>query len=558
MLNLRQRHGFRFWIVFTIILTVCLCLIPVLVVIYGYGDSITRANLFDQLDVSVNDIMIRFEDSLDDYSVLLEDFASSREAENLVQDLSEENIQSLTAFLGSIERDAWLTLIDPEGRLLWSEVAGLPPDADYSWRIPAGEPEGISYSTAFRYTTPGGDRVVINLAKAVKDEGGSIIAWALLDVSGSQYIRYADPALVNEVCLYDESTGMVSSLIHLEDYRPLDDGWFFSQTFMRESGNLLISSRPLDAYGFTLVGYLDISPYMQSLYSVYTVTALILAVCAVFALAFAFLLSSKLVHPVHSLIRTMGEVEEGNLDARVSQSQIREMDELYEKFNEMLSQLKLLMKHNEEEKDKVRDAERKALEAQMNPHFLFNTLNVMRSIARLHGEKQIEDLTLKLGRLLRYAVDNKESTETIGNSMLMVESYLGIQSVRFGDKLEVRIDVDERVRNAVTPKLIIQPLVENAISHGLEPKVGNWLLEISISLNEPLDRVIVKVRDNGTGFDASAYADMEAYDHSVHTGMYNVYKRLKLYYGKNASFSIQSEFGKGSEVTLSFPPGDLQ
>ena len=157
-------------------------------------------------------------------------------------------------------------------------------------------------------------------------------------------------------------------------------------------------------------------------------------------------------------------------------------------------------------------------------------------------------------RLLRYAVDNREGVEPLSGSFLMVDSYIGIQKVRFGQKLHVSMELAPVCAKVVTPKLIIQPLVENAIVHGLEPKVGQWSLDVRAALDGD-GSVVISVRDNGVGFDDSLYQDMERLAQSEHTGMYNVYKRLQLHYGKDASFIVQSTPGEGTLITLRLPPG---
>lgn len=554
---MKSTQSFRSRIILAIIFTVMVALIPTTLFIFSYGDRITRSNLFNQLDVSMNDIMIRFCDTIGDYASALEAFAGSDVVSGNVsggkpdrQELMEE---VLLAF-GGMRRQMDLTVIDTSGGVVFSTMEHMPPALDFSSRVPDVRLDGILYTTDFRYSTYNSDEVVVNMTGAVYDADGFLVAYVLLDVIGTQFIRYADPALVNEVCLVDVATGMVSSLIHLDDYRPLDDGWPFSDTFRRESGDVLVASRMLDEYGFILVGYLDISPYMDSLYSFYALLALVLAVAFIISIVLSFFMAGSLVRPIRDLVGTMDEVENGNLDAHVAPSRIREMAELNDKFDEMLERIRLLMKHNEEERDKVRDAERKALEAQMNPHFLFNTLNVIRSLARINGQQEIEDITIKLGRLLRYAVDGRQGTESLAGSFLLVDSYIGIQQVRFGQKLHVTTHLDEDAADVVTPKLIIQPLVENAIVHGLEPKVGQWRLEVEAVLDGD-GFVTITVRDNGVGFDDSLYQNMDSLAQSAHTGMYNVYKRLQLHYGERAAFVVESRPGEGTCITLRLPSG---
>ena len=548
-------------IILSIVLTVFFALTPVIIFVYSYGEILTQSNLYNQLDVSMNDIKIRFSATIGDLTDCLDVFSS----DETVKALAEGNIVERTQLdlsaaysLAGREDDAVLTVLSSDGHVLYTTASDIPFYVDFSSRVPSVQDFcGIRFSTGFRYTSFEKGEIVINMIKCIRNDDGSVSAYALLDVVGTQFVRYADPALVNEVCLLNTETGMVSSLIHLNDYRPLDEGWVFSPYDFSEGfsriGDVLVTHDELPEYGFILIGYLDISPYMDSMNSFYTMILVIIASAFIVSIIIAFFLGSSIVKPISRLIAVMGQVErKGDFDVEVPHSRIKEMEDLNDKFSEMLRQIKLLIQKNEEERDKVVDAERKALEAQMNPHFLFNTLNVIRSMARLNGEKDIEDITIKLGRLLRYAVDNRQSSETIENSFLMVESYLGIQRVRFGEKLNISISLSDDIKNVVTPKLIIQPLVENAITHGLEPKLGVWNLEIT-AVPDGCGNVEITVSDNGVGFDDALYQDMENLAHSTHTGMYNVYKRLRLCYGSKAVFRVKSEKGRGSRIYLKFP-----
>ncbi len=551
-------HSFVLRIVFSFVLTILVAFIPLVIFIYSYGDSLTSGNLYNQLDVSLSDIQIRFTDSLAGYSQSLESFKNCNEIRRLAEGEPvsyDELYFACQVALAGREKGAIISVCDREGNVLFSSQTPEP-DINFGERLQPGDTESIACSTDVRYYTNSGDIVIINLGREVKNREGAVALYIFLDITGSQFVRYADPALVNEVCLLDESSQMVSSLVHLEDYRAFDADWVFSSyTFtpdFRTPDNVLITHRSLPEYGFTLIGYLDISPYKESLNTFYILSSIVIVACFLLTIVVAFIMGSSLVKPLNHMISVMGEVEKGDLEARCPSFSVAEMDQLARRFNEMISQIAQLMEKNEMEKDRVREAERKLLEAQMNPHFLFNTLNVIRSLARSNGEKEIEDITIKLGRLLRYAVDNKSSSETVEESFLMVESYIGIQKVRFGEKLETSIQLDPRAKNVVIPKLIIQPLVENAIIHGLEPKLGQWKLAVSALVSQR-DTLFITVEDNGVGFDEVPYQNMEAFASSNHTGMYNVYKRLELNYGANASFHVQSWVGKGSCITLDIP-----
>jgi two-component system sensor histidine kinase YesM len=248
----------------------------------------------------------------------------------------------------------------------------------------------------------------------------------------------------------------------------------------------------------------------------------------------------------------MHRVEEGNLETRVEESKIREIGELQRSFNTMVRQITTLMELTREEESKLQEAERKALEAQMNPHFLYNTLNTVKSIARMHDEQEIYTIITKLGKLLRDAIDNREGETTLAESFSLVENYLTIQKIRYGEKLHTIVELDETIASLKTPKLIIQPLVENAIIHGLEPKIGIWRLTVRARLEAKM--VIISVADNGVGFSRNIrFKNGFSLDEANHVGLSNIQRRLKLRYGELSDLSVDSVPHEGTIVTIHIP-----
>jgi len=240
-----------------------------------------------------------------------------------------------------------------------------------------------------------------------------------------------------------------------------------------------------------LAGVTDSTSYRQSLEHFFLIIIMVAVVGVLLAGFFAYFFSRSIARPVNQLASSMQQVENGNLHAQVTESHIAEIGQLDRTFNAMLGQITALLQLTREEEAKLHEAERKALESQMNPHFLYNTLNTVKAIAKLHGEQDILTITTKLGKLLRSSIDNREAEITLQDSLALTDSYLTIQKIRFGEKLQVTTHLDAVLAEERTPKLIIQPLVENAIIHGLEPKLGNWLLSIEARLME--DMVVIKI-----------------------------------------------------------------
>ncbi|MFA6935481.1 MAG: sensor histidine kinase, partial [Sphaerochaetaceae bacterium] len=261
--------------------------------------------------------------------------------------------------------------------------------------------------------------------------------------------------------------------------------------------------------------------------------------------------TKSIADPISDLIKSMQMLGKGLFKPRVKEARIKEIRDLDRSFNRMTAQIADLIETNKEEEAKLHTAERKALEAQINPHFLYNTLNTIKSLARINGQDEIYTIAVRLGKLLRANIDNDKALTSLGESFALVESYLIIQKIRFSSKLEYTIELEDSIAQIQTPKLILQPFVENAIGHGLEPKVGSWMLAVKGWKDGP--RIHLSVEDNGVGFEDSLLKDLESLKDSGHVGVYNTYRRLRLHYGQSAYVSFSHRDEGGTRVDISFP-----
>ena len=257
----------------------------------------------------------------------------------------------------------------------------------------------------------------------------------------------------------------------------------------------------------------------------------------------------------------MTGVAVGNLSISIDKkklghSEIKEFSELADAFNSMTAKIRELMVLTREEEEKLREAEQKELEEQLNPHFLFNTLNTIKALASMHHEEEIYTISIKLSYLLRDALKNHSGECSIRESLDLTESYLMIQKIRFKDKISYTIDSDPEAEEEIAPRLIIQPFVENAIIHGLEPKTEPGKVSIKVRCRD--GRVEISIKDNGIGFYSDGLdGNMKILADTNHVGMYNVYRRLEMKYGKTLRFSLKSRKGEGTEVSYSFPMEDI-
>ncbi|HKM05678.1 MAG TPA: sensor histidine kinase [Sphaerochaeta sp.] len=408
-------------------------------------------------------------------------------------------------------------------------------------------------------TTELGRQVLASILRRVYDSDGVNLGYLVVEIYAEALTNgiNADRVLGEEL-LIDTVDFSASSLVHSDKFGSFTafpelanyKGDFSSKVV--QEGTSIFAINPVQGTSLVLAGIISSVPFQENLNQWLWAFAVMMGIGTVLAIALSLIFSRSIAKPIRGLASSMKEVEQGNLKTKKEYAKIEEFAQLDHSFNVMVEQISSLIYQTREEQQKVAEAERKALESQMNPHFLFNTLNTIKALARMHGEEEIYTITIKLGKLLRSTIDNHESECTLMESMALIDSYLTIQRIRFGEKLHVTTFLDPACAMVKTPKLIIQPLVENSIVHGLEPKAGDWNIEVYVE--EKNGMILLTVKDDGVGFPPGTLPDdLDDLANSTHVGVYNVYRRLVLKYGKKMSFSIVSKEKEGTVVSISFP-----
>lgn len=408
-----------------------------------------------------------------------------------------------------------------------------------------------------RYITERNSTVVASILRRMRSDDGTIIGYAAVDLFMEAFQKINSEFVFSDLVLIDTDTFIVSSLLtdRFGTFARFPELTCLQAPYDKlsyQQDGAIVATYRIPNTSLLLAGIIETSPYSQSIGDFFFLIIVIGVLGIILAIVLAYFLSRSIAKPVHILARTMRAVNNTNLDTKIPESKITEIAQLDRSFNRMLRHISDLLQLTREEEAKIREAERKALESQMHPHFLYNTLNTIKSIAKLHGEEEILSITTRLAKLLRSSIDSSKTEWTIRDSFDLIDNYLTIQKIRFGDKLQVELDADPMALDYITPKLIIQPLVENAIIHGLEPKVGAWNITISAKLHK--NRITVIIADNGVGFsDPDLIKDLDKLAASTHVGLYNSYRRLMLRYGDAAEFLIDSVPGEGTSITLIFP-----
>lgn len=324
-----------------------------------------------------------------------------------------------------------------------------------------------------------------------------------------------------------------------------------------EEGKLYTISRS-EATGWTVVGVTYVSELLEGTSAAQAVYMLVAVGLFAVALVLAVLISDEITRPVTALEQSMKKVERGNFDhALLEVKDDNEIGRLTRSFNLMTEEIRKLMEQSEREQRAKRKYELRVLQSQINPHFLYNTLDSIIWMAEWGKNQEVVKMTSSLARLLRRSISNDQEVVTIGEEIEYTEAYLTIQKMRYQDKLEYEIDAEEDIRAERVIKLVLQPLVENAIYHGIKYKEGKGLIRIR-GYRRGKD-IVLEVEDDGRGMDADTLEHIfEKHIRDTKSngvGVNNVNERIRLFYGAGYGLSYESEPGKGTLAAIVLPAG---
>ena len=259
---------------------------------------------------------------------------------------------------------------------------------------------------------------------------------------------------------------------------------------------------------------------------------------------------------VEQIATAFAKVQEGNLDNYLDIDSSIEFKTIADSYNLMLDSLKEQIANNKEMAEHVAFAQVKQLESQFNPHFIFNTLDNIRFMMKL-DEKSADKMIVALSKILRYSISDAGEMITVEQDLSYMESYLTIVKIRFNRRLTYNIEIEDRIMNCFIPKLLVQPLVENAIKYGFTDKDE---LHVSIRGYEKQDKLIFVCEDNGSGIEKELLEEIrenltKEKNESSHLGLYNIHRRIHLLYKDKGDFGVRinSKKGEGAIVTLVLP-----
>ncbi|HAF85308.1 MAG TPA: sensor histidine kinase, partial [Sphaerochaeta sp.] len=414
----------------------------------------------------------------------------------------------------------------------------------------------ITYSQQISYTQNNGEMAQGLLLIDMNFSAVSELAKnAKLGSTG--YVYFIDN---NNKIVYHPLQQLINSNIFNEDIAAVEEHIFgtFINTF--EGRERLVIIDTVNNARWRIVGVAFMDELMSGLNQFTTVMALILFLCIIITIFLARYVSAWISRPIKELERLMLAVERGDFSEPPTVKGNQEVLALSQSFTLMILRIRELMDDIVKSQELKRKFELDALQAKINPHFLYNTLDSVVWMAEQNDTEGVIRMISALAKLFRVSISKGHDIITISEELEHVRNYLIIQQIRYQGQFEFSILVDEDIQNSPTIKLIVQPIVENAIYHGIKYLQEMGHIDIKVYRRKP-GAIVLEIRDNGVGMDEEKLTKILSFDGSHFPkgngiGVRNVHQRVQLYYGSDFGLEISSELDVGTLVRIVIPEGE--
>ncbi|CUO58368.1 Probable sensor-like histidine kinase YehU [[Eubacterium] contortum] len=318
-------------------------------------------------------------------------------------------------------------------------------------------------------------------------------------------------------------------------------------------GNQVTTWYSLDKPGWTIIKLDSAQELFRSNMLGNSIIILCILFTIIFGAIFMLLQRKTMIIPIVRLSQEARDFKKENFKMPLLTDSKDEIGRLNQNLTQMVEYIQDLILNQYENKIKRREIELKYMQSQMNPHFLYNTLDSIRWMAVMEGETEIAEQVEALSDIFRHALSGGKEVVTVEKEIEHLRNYILIQKNRFGDRLQVNIRVEDSVRDCEVMKLILQPLVENAIVHGLEDKMEGGTVEVSVQKED--NTLVYRVEDDGVGADEERinnYLKEKEEEHNVFA-LKNIDERIKIKYGEEYGLSFHSTIGAGTRVEVRLP-----
>ena len=368
--------------------------------------------------------------------------------------------------------------------------------------------------------------------------------------------------LFDNMILTDSNGRVIAALNQYSNSGSMD---LFDAEQIKNNGQMLLS-RELSDFGLTLYGSYDMNSISQEFQSSRIQSIFLAVISILFALGCVYLVAGNISRRLNRLVTQADEIAQGNFIKKAESSTAQDEFGVLEKsMDRMSAQLEDLIEREYKAQVQQAQLEREtnqarflALQSQVNPHFMFNALESIRLKARVKGEIETAQMIKYMAKMFRNLIEWDDNIITVREEIAFLDEFLHIQEYRFEDEFSYEIHVQDEAYECKIPKMILQPLVENACVHGLEAIEDKRLVCISVVADFTKNMLYLQVEDNGGGMTAEKLEALkvsfqEKDEKGKSVGLKNVYRRLSLYYGDRMTFDIESVVGKGTICRICIP-----
>lgn len=490
----------------------------------------------------------------------VEKISSEKDVINAVLNGKADKIvyQKVYDSINSMDVEGNFVIYDKDLHIIMSSAKFIGSETGYNWGLfnrMIGYPGGTILKINRLYFQNGIS--VISVGKAIRDKN-EIIGFAVYNIfdsslkeligkSGSFNVvvtdKYGNTAVTTNENFKDAFGKAEKDLRKSEGYSVIDKEKYYINKKEIYYSNLILYT--ISSVGYVVDNFIDKMIYIIIFFFIISISMC----CA------AKVIAEKKTKVIEDIVKAIENVKTGDLETRLLVDTNDEFRIIANSYNEMLLNIKKLIEINKEEAKHSAVLEIKQLESQFNPHFLFNTLEMLRYTIK-SDTSMANKIIINISSLLRFSIENKSSEVLLQRDLIYTKNYLDIQKYRFGENFDYEIKIEDGLENYYVPKLIIQPVIENAIKHGYT-QIEKMVIYIRAKIIN--EKLIITVYNNGKGIEKSVLHEIrerlknERAEIKNHIGLYNIFRRIQLMYGKKYGLRILSREKRGTAVRVSLP-----
>ena len=431
-----------------------------------------------------------------------------------------------------------------------------------------GKKDDITFISSFKDVFGVGKKqYVFSASRRVLNSDGNEVGTLLINIDEVYLSDIYQSALngTNVIYIIDSNGNIIShtnkdmrgmNFINVENFKKLYGENDFRLT-KKSVGEYLISNYHDTQTGWTIIEEMPSSFVLSDVYRAYIIISIIIGICFLISLVISYLVAGKVSKPLLDLCDSLNQVKEGNFDVVSKVAGYDEINLLKSSFNGMAQEIKKLLEDIKNKEAYKRRIENDLLRAQINPHFLYNTLFSIKCLAETRRPEEVSEMISALIDFLKMTLRKDADLICLSEEFIITEKYLVLQQMRYGDKLSFEFEPDEKTTQCMVPALILQPIVENAIFHGIEAKNEMGIIVISSEIQN--ERLIISISDDGAGMNEDTLERVidtctnKEYTRNESIGIANVSGRIKVDFGNEYGLHIESEAGIGTTVTIELP-----